>query len=80
MHVFILRFNPWQPLICQGVLGFWIIKRHIIPPNILQFLVPAIEICFVYRISNIITHFLLHPPMNCGTIRCTAVFRRCSSD
>ena len=59
MHVFNITLQSVAALLAIGVLGFWIIKRHIIPQNILQFLaVLAIEIalpCIVF--SNIITQF-----------------------
>jgi predicted permease len=59
MHVFNITLQSVIALLAIGVLGFWIIKRHIIPQNILQFLaVLAIEIalpCIVF--SNIITQF-----------------------
>jgi predicted permease len=59
MHVFNITLQSVAALLAIGVLGFWIIKRHIIPENILQFLaVLAIEValpCIVF--SNIITQF-----------------------
>jgi predicted permease len=59
MHVFNITLQSVAALLAIGVLGFWIIKRHIIPENILQFLaVLAIEIalpCIIF--SNIITQF-----------------------
>jgi malate permease and related proteins len=59
MHVFNITLQSVAALLAIGVLGFWIIKRHIIPQNILQFLaVLAIEValpCIVF--SNIITQF-----------------------
>jgi predicted permease len=59
MHFFNITLQSVIALLAIGVLGFWIIKRHIIPQNILQFLaVLAIEIalpCIVF--SNIITQF-----------------------
>ena len=59
MHVFNITLQSVVALLAIGVLGFWIIKRHIIPGNILQFLaVLAIEIalpCIVF--SNIIAQF-----------------------
>ena len=59
MHIFNITFQSVAALLAIGLLGFWIIKRHLIPENILQFLaVLAIEIalpCIVF--ANIITHF-----------------------
>ena len=66
MHVFNITLQSVGALLAIGVLGFWIIKRHIIPQNILQFLaVLAIEIalpCIVF--SNIITQFSPSSSMN----------------
>jgi malate permease and related proteins len=66
MHVFNITLQSVVALLAIGVLGFWIIKRHIIPQNILQFLaVLAIEIalpCIVF--SNIITQFSPSSSMN----------------
>jgi malate permease and related proteins len=59
MHVFNITLQSVAALLAIGLLGFWIIKRHIIPENILQFLaVLAIEIalpCIVF--VNIINQF-----------------------
>jgi predicted permease len=59
MHIFNITLQSVAALLAIGLLGFWIIKRHIIPENILQFLaVLAIEIalpCIVF--ANIITQF-----------------------
>jgi len=59
MHIFNITLQSVATLLAIGFLGFWIIKRHIIPENILQFLaVLAIEIslpCIVF--ANIITQF-----------------------
>jgi predicted permease len=59
MHVFNVTLQSVTALLVIGLIGFWIIKRHIIPENILQFLaVLAIEIalpCIVF--ANIITQF-----------------------
>ena len=59
MHIFNITLQSVIALLAIGLLGFWIIKRHIIPENILQFLaVLAIEIalpCIVF--ANIITQF-----------------------
>jgi malate permease and related proteins len=59
MHIFNITFQSVAALLAIGLIGFWIIKRHLIPENILQFLaVLAIEIalpCVVF--ANIITHF-----------------------
>lgn len=59
MHVFNVTFQSVVALLVIGLIGFWIIKRHIIPEHILQFLaVLAIEIalpCIVF--ANIITQF-----------------------
>ena len=59
MHVFNVTLQSVVALLVIGLIGFWIIKRHIIPEHILQFLaVLAIEIalpCIVF--VNIITQF-----------------------
>ena len=59
MHIFNITLQSVAALLAIGLLGFWIIKRHIIPEHILQFLaVLAIEIalpCIVF--ANIITQF-----------------------
>jgi predicted permease len=59
MHVFNVTLQSVTALLVIGLIGFWIIKRHLIPENILQFLaVLAIEIalpCIVF--ANIITQF-----------------------
>jgi malate permease and related proteins len=59
MHIFNITFQSVSALLAIGVLGFWIIKRHIIPDDILRFLaILAIDIalpCVVF--SNIITRF-----------------------
>ena len=59
MHVFNITLQSVTALLAIGVLGFWIIKRQIIPENILRFLaVLAIDIalpCIVF--ANIITRF-----------------------
>lgn len=59
MHVFNITFQSVTALLAIGVLGFWIIRRHIIPDDILRFLaILAIDIalpCVVF--SNIITRF-----------------------
>lgn len=59
MHIFNITFQSVTALLAIGVLGFWIIKRHIIPDDILRFLaVLAIDIalpCVVF--SNIVTLF-----------------------
>jgi predicted permease len=72
MHIFNITFQSVAALLAIGLIGFWIIKRHLIPENILQFLaVLAIEIalpCVVF--ANIITHFSPHPLSVGGNIRC----------
>jgi len=59
MHIFNVTLQSVAALLAIGVLGFWIIKRNIIPENILRFLaVLAIEIalpCIVF--ANLITQF-----------------------
>jgi len=59
MHIFNITLQSVAALLAIGVLGFWIIKRHIIPENILRFLaILAIDIalpCIVF--ANIITQF-----------------------
>jgi predicted permease len=59
MHIFNITLQSVAALLAIGVLGFWIIKRHIIPENILRFLaVLAIDIalpCIVF--ANIVTQF-----------------------
>jgi predicted permease len=59
MHIFSVTLQSVAALLAIGVLGFWIIKRNIIPENILRFLaVLAIDIalpCIVF--VNIITQF-----------------------
>jgi hypothetical protein len=59
MHIFNITLQSVGALLAIGLLGFWIIKRHIIPENILEFLaVLAIEIalpCIVF--VNVITQF-----------------------
>jgi len=59
MHIFNVTLQSVASLLAIGVLGFWIIKRNIIPENILRFLaVLAIDIalpCIVF--VNIITQF-----------------------
>ena len=59
MHIFNVTLQSVAALLAIGLLGFWIIKRNIIPENILRFLaVLAIEIalpCMVF--VNIITQF-----------------------
>jgi predicted permease len=59
MHIFNITLQSVTALFVIGLVGFWIIKRHIIPENILQFLaVLAIEIalpCIVF--ANIIEQF-----------------------
>jgi predicted permease len=59
MHVFNDTLQSVAALLAIGVLGFWIIKRHIIPEDILRFLaILAIDIalpCIVF--ANIITRF-----------------------
>jgi len=59
MHIFNVTLQSVAALLAIGVLGFWIIKRNIIPENILRFLaVLAIDIalpCIVF--VNIITQF-----------------------
>jgi predicted permease len=59
MHIFNIAFQSVTALFVIGLVGFWIIKRHIIPENILQFLaILAIEIalpCIVF--ANIIVKF-----------------------
>jgi len=59
MHIFNITLQSVASLLAIGVLGFWIIKRHILPENVLQFLgILAIEIalpCIVF--ANIITQF-----------------------
>jgi len=59
MHIFNITFQSVTALLLIGLVGFWIIKRHIIPENILQFLaILAIEIalpCIVF--ANIIVQF-----------------------
>lgn len=59
MHIFNITLQSVAALLVIGVLGFWIIKRHIIPENILRFLaILAIDIalpCIVF--ANIFTQF-----------------------
>ena len=59
MHIFNVTLQSVAALLAIGVLGFWIIKRNIIPENILRFLaVLAIEIalpCIVF--VNLIMQF-----------------------
>jgi hypothetical protein len=59
MHILNVTLQSVAALLAIGLLGFWIIKRNIIPENILRFLaVLAIEIalpCIVF--VNIITQF-----------------------
>lgn len=59
MHIFNVTLQSVAALLAIGLLGFWIIKRNIIPENILRFLaVLAIDIalpCIVF--VNIITQF-----------------------
>jgi len=59
MHIFNMTLQSVAALLAIGVLGFWIIKRNIIPENILRFLaILAIEIalpCIVF--VNLITQF-----------------------
>ena len=59
MHIFNITMQSVTALFVIGLVGFWIIKRNIIPENILQFLaVLAIEIalpCIVF--ANIIVQF-----------------------
>jgi predicted permease len=59
MHIFNVTLQSVVALLVIGLIGFWIIKRHIIPEDILQFLaVLAIEValpCIVF--ANIITQF-----------------------
>jgi predicted permease len=59
MDIFNITFQSVTALLAIGVLGFWIIKRHILPDDILRFLaILAIDIalpCVVF--SNIITRF-----------------------
>jgi predicted permease len=59
MHIFNITMQSVTALFVIGLVGFWIIKRHIIPENILQFLaILAIEIalpCIVF--ANIIVRF-----------------------
>jgi predicted permease len=59
MHIFNVTLQSVASLLAIGVLGFWIIKRNIIPENVLRFLaVLAIDIalpCIVF--VNIITQF-----------------------
>jgi hypothetical protein len=59
MHVFNITLQSVAALLAIGVLGFWIIKRHIIPENILQFLaILAIDIALPSIVfANIITQF-----------------------
>ncbi|HUL29688.1 MAG TPA: AEC family transporter [Thermodesulfobacteriota bacterium] len=59
MHIFNVTLQSVVALLAIGVLGFWIIKRNIIPESILRFLaILAIEIalpCIVF--VNLITQF-----------------------
>jgi predicted permease len=59
MHIFNITLQSVAALLAIGLLGFWIIKRHIIPGNILQFLaVLAIKIalpCIVF--ATVIAQF-----------------------
>jgi predicted permease len=59
MHVFNITLQSVTALLAIGVLGFWIIKRQIIPEHMLRFLaILAIDIalpCIVF--ANIITRF-----------------------
>lgn len=59
MEIFYITFQSVTALLAIGVLGFWVIKRHIIPENILQFLaVLAIDIALPSIVfANIITQF-----------------------
>ena len=59
MHIFNVTLQSVAALLAIGVLGFWIIKRNIVPENILRFLaILAVEIalpCIVF--VNLITQF-----------------------
>jgi predicted permease len=59
MHIFNITLQSVTALFVIGLVGFWIIKRNIIPENILQFLaILAIEIalpCIIF--ANIIVQF-----------------------
>ena len=59
MGIFNITLQSVAALLAIGLLGFWIIKRHMIPENILRFLaVLAIDIalpCIVF--ANIVTQF-----------------------
>jgi len=59
MGIFNITLQSVAALLVIGLLGFWIIKRHMIPENILRFLaVLAIDIalpCIVF--ANIVTQF-----------------------
>lgn len=59
MHLFSITFQSIAALLAIGVLGFWIIKRHIIPDDILRFLaILAVDIALPSVVfSNIITRF-----------------------
>jgi predicted permease len=59
MHIFNITLQSVAALLAIGLLGFWIIKRNIIPENILRFLaVLAIEIALPSIVFvNIITQF-----------------------
>jgi len=59
VHIFNVTLQSVAALLAIGVLGFWIIKRNIVPENILRFLaILAVEIalpCIVF--VNLITQF-----------------------
>jgi len=59
MHIFNITLQSVAALLAIGVLGFWIIRRHMMPENILRFLaILAIDIalpCIVF--ANIVTQF-----------------------
>ncbi len=59
MQIFNITLQSVAALLAIGVLGFWIVKRHILPENILQFLgVLAIEIALPSIVfASIITQF-----------------------
>ena len=72
MPIFNVTFQSVAALLAIGLLGFWIIKRNVIPDSILHFLaILAIDIalpCIVF--VNIITQFSPHPLTGGGNIRC----------
>jgi malate permease and related proteins len=66
MHIFNITLQAVASLLAIGLLGFWIIKRNIIPANILQFLsILAIEIALPSIVfATVITQFSLSSSAN----------------